>query len=95
MHTHLHPPFELFGPSTALGPGSGVSDRKAGSVTIIEIAGLRLEDLDWNRGVARFIQLKNRRLLHLPLSWSLVKALADYLKNERPRPSPYRHVFRG
>jgi len=60
-----------------------------------EIAGLRLEDLDWNRGVARFIQLKNRRLLHLPLSWSLVKALADYLKNERPRPSPYRHVFRG
>ena len=39
MHTHLHPPFELFGPSTALGPGSGVSDRKAGSVTIIEIAG--------------------------------------------------------
>jgi len=60
-----------------------------------EIAGLRLEDLDWKRGVARFIQLKNRRLLHLPLSWSLVKALADYLKNERPRPSPYRQVFLG
>jgi site-specific recombinase XerD len=60
-----------------------------------EIAGLRLEDLDWKRGVARFIQLKNRHVLHLPLSWSLVKALADYLKNERPRPSPYRHVFLG
>lgn len=60
-----------------------------------EIAGLRLEDLDWKQGVARFIQPKNRHLLHLPLSWPLVKALADYLKNERPRRSPYRHVFLG
>ena len=60
-----------------------------------EIAGLRLEDLDWKQGVARFIQPKNRHLLHLPLSWSLVKALADYLKNERPRASPYRQVFLG
>jgi site-specific recombinase XerD len=60
-----------------------------------EIAGLCLEDLDWKRGVARFIQPKNRRALHLPLSSSLVKALADYLKNERPCPSPYRQVFLG
>ena len=60
-----------------------------------EIAGLQLEDLDWKQGVARFIQPKNRHLLHLPLSWSLVKALADYLQNERPRPSPYRQVFLG
>jgi site-specific recombinase XerD len=58
-----------------------------------EIAGLRLEDLDWKQGVVCFAQLKNRHLLHLPLAWPLVKALADYLKNERPRPSPYRHVF--
>jgi integrase/recombinase XerD len=60
-----------------------------------EIAGLRLEDLDWKQGVARFIQPKNRHLLHLPLSWPLVKALADYLKNERPRAGPYRQVFLG
>ena len=60
-----------------------------------EIAGLRLEDLDWKRGVARFIQPKNRHVLYLPLSSSLVKALADYLKNERPHPSPYRQVFLG
>jgi integrase/recombinase XerD len=58
-----------------------------------EIAGLRFEDLDWKQGVVRFAQLKNRQVLHLPLSWPLVKALTDYLKNERPRPSPYRHVF--
>jgi integrase/recombinase XerD len=58
-----------------------------------EIAALRLEDLDWKQGVVRFAQLKNRRVLHLPLAWPLVKALADYLKHERPRPSPYRQVF--
>ena len=58
-----------------------------------EIAALRLEDLDWKQGVVRFAQLKNRHVLHLPLSWPLVKALADYLKDERPRPSPYRHIF--
>ncbi len=39
MHTHLQPAFELFGPSSTLGSGSGVSDRKAGSVVIIDIAG--------------------------------------------------------
>jgi integrase/recombinase XerD len=58
-----------------------------------EIAGLRLEDLDWQQGVVRFARRKNRHFLHLPLSWPLVKALADYLKNDRPGPSPYRHVF--
>jgi integrase/recombinase XerD len=49
--------------------------------------------LDWKQGVVRFAQHKNRHLLPLPLSWPLVKALADYLKNERPRLSPYRQVF--
>jgi site-specific recombinase XerD len=58
-----------------------------------EIAALRLEDLDWKQGVVRFAPLKNRHVLHLPLAWPLVKALADYLKDERPRPSPYRHIF--
>jgi site-specific recombinase XerD len=47
------------------------------------------------QGVVRLAQLKNRQLLHLPLSWPLVKALADYLQNERPRLSPYRHLFLG
>ena len=58
-----------------------------------EIAALRLDDLNWKQGVVRFPPLKSRHFLHLPLSWPLVKALSDYLKNERPRPSPYRHVF--
>jgi site-specific recombinase XerD len=60
-----------------------------------EIAALHLEDLDWKQSVVRFAQRKNRHLLHLPLSRPLVKALADYLKNERPRPCPYRHLFLG
>jgi integrase/recombinase XerD len=58
-----------------------------------EIAGLRLQDLNWKQGVVRFAQIKNRRPLHLPLSWPLVRALADYLKNERLRSTSYRHVF--
>jgi integrase/recombinase XerD len=58
-----------------------------------EIAGLRLEDLDWRKGVVRFTQLKNRHVLHLPLSWPLTKALADYLRNERPRSCSYRQIF--
>lgn len=58
-----------------------------------EIAMLRFEDLDWKQGVVRFAQLKNRHLLHLPLSWPLVKALADYLRSERSRANLYRHVF--
>ena len=58
-----------------------------------EIAALRLEDLDWKQRVVCFAQIKNRHILHLPLSWPLVKALADYLKNERPRHCPYRQVF--
>jgi site-specific recombinase XerD len=58
-----------------------------------EIAALHLEDLDWKQGGVRFAPLKNRPILPLPLSVPLVKALADYLKNERPHPSPDRHVF--
>ncbi len=36
-----------------------------------------------------------RHVVHLPLSWPLVKALADYLENERPADSSYRNVFLG
>lgn len=58
-----------------------------------EIAGLRLDDLDWKRQRVRFHQTKNQNLLHLPLSRPLMEALTDYLKNERPQNSLYRGVF--
>lgn len=57
------------------------------------IAALRLEDLDWKQAVARFPPVKGKNFLRLPLSRPLLKALADYLKNERAAHSPYRNVF--
>lgn len=58
-----------------------------------EIAGLRLDNVDWKHQRIRFRQTKNLNLLHLPLSRPLLEALADYLKNERPQNSLYREVF--
>jgi site-specific recombinase XerD len=58
-----------------------------------EIAGLCLDDVDWERQRVRFRQMKTENLLHLPLSRPLVEALADYLQNERPQNSMYREVF--
>jgi site-specific recombinase XerD len=58
-----------------------------------EIAALHLEDLDWKQAGVRFPPVKGKNVLRLPLSRPLVKALADYLENERPAHSPYRNVF--
>lgn len=58
-----------------------------------EIAGLRLEDLDWKQGVVRFQQVKSRKELWMPLSRLLVEALASYLENERPQSPAQRTVF--
>ena len=58
-----------------------------------EMATLRLQDLAWKQQSVRFQQAKNSQLLRLPLSRPLIEALTDYLKNERPDPSPYREVF--
>jgi integrase/recombinase XerD len=58
-----------------------------------EIAGLRLQDLDWTRAVVTFPAVKSKDVLRLPLSRALIEALADYLKSERPAASPYRNVF--
>jgi integrase/recombinase XerD len=58
-----------------------------------EIAALCLEHFDWARGVVSFPPIKNKQVLPLPLSRTLIEALADYLKNERPAGSSYRNVF--
>ncbi|MBI3658700.1 MAG: tyrosine-type recombinase/integrase [Acidobacteria bacterium] len=60
-----------------------------------EIAALCLEDLDWAQAVVTFPPVKGNNDLPLPLSRPLIEALADYLKNERPSPSPHRNVFLG
>lgn len=57
-----------------------------------EIANLRLEDLDWTQQTVRFRQEKTANILYLPLSPSLIRALAAYLQKERPA-TAYRQVF--
>lgn len=62
-------------------------------VRVSEIAALSLDHFDWAQAVVCFPAIKNQDVLPLPLSRSLIEALADYLKNERPAASPYRNVF--
>lgn len=58
-----------------------------------EIAALCLEHIDWIQTVVCFPPVKGKNDLPLPLSRPLIEALVDYLKNERPTHSQYRHVF--
>lgn len=49
-----------------------------------EVAGLRLEDIDWRGGTIRIQARKNRRGAVLPLPREAGKAIADYLRVHRP-----------
>jgi integrase/recombinase XerD len=49
-----------------------------------EILGLRLEDLDWNAGVLKACRPKTKVPIQLPLLPPVAKALAAYLRWERP-----------
>lgn len=57
-----------------------------------EVAGLRLDDIDWRGGSFRVRQHKTRRELHLPLVQPVADALVSYLRNGRPKDAD-RHVF--
>ncbi len=50
-----------------------------------EVALLRLEDIDWGTGTLRLTQGKSRRTDVLPLPAETGRAIADYLRTERPR----------
>ena len=58
-----------------------------------EVAGLRLEHLDWDRDLLRVRRNKRRGTQDYPLLASLSDALIDYLKRVRHRPSIHREVF--
>jgi integrase/recombinase XerD len=49
-----------------------------------EVARLRLDDLDWRAGTLRVAQGKSRRADVLPLPAETGRAIADYLRAERP-----------
>ena len=57
-----------------------------------EAAHLALEDLDWRQATLRLTQTKGRQDRLLPLSPTVGKALAHYLRFARPA-TPHRQVF--
>lgn len=59
-----------------------------------EVARLRLEDLDWERGLLHVTRVKRRGPQTYPLLPSLRKALICYLQTVR-RPSAHREIFLG
>lgn len=57
-----------------------------------EIASLRLDDIDWRAGTVQIQARKNRRGAVLPLPERAGRAIAEYLRRERPRTAE-RRVF--
>lgn len=57
-----------------------------------DIAGLKLDDIDWRAGVIHVRQQKTRSPLELPLTRPVAEALLAYLRKGRPH-SPQRCVF--
>lgn len=59
----------------------------------VDIAGLRLGDIDWRHAQISVLQHKTARLLRLPLLAQVGQAIADYLLNGRPAGTGDDHVF--
>ena len=57
-----------------------------------EVARLRLDDLDWRRGILRIVTTKSRRDDELPLPEAIGAAIAAYLRRGRPQTTA-REVF--
>jgi site-specific recombinase XerD len=57
-----------------------------------EVARLRLDDLDWRRGILRIVATKSRRDDELPLTKAIGAAIAAYLQHGRPQTTA-REVF--
>ncbi len=57
-----------------------------------DIRALRLDNIDWRTRQIRFAQSKTDHPVTLPLPDEVMLALADYLRNERPK-SDDKHVF--
>ena len=57
-----------------------------------EVARLKLDDVNWHRGVLILAQTKGRRERQLPLPEEVGKALVQYLRRGRPV-TAHRHLF--
>ena len=58
-----------------------------------DIAGLRLQDIDWRQGQITLIQRKTATVLTLPLLADVGTAIAEYLLHDRPAGVGDDHVF--
>lgn len=57
-----------------------------------DVSGLKLENIDWDKGIVRVIQSKTGLLIEHQMTEAVGNTLADYLLNERPA-SGDPHVF--
>ena len=58
-----------------------------------EVLALRLDDLDWQAGILRARRPKTNVPIELPLLPAVAKALAAYLRKERPPATSIKHLF--
>jgi site-specific recombinase XerD len=58
-----------------------------------DVAGLKLDDIDWRAGEIRFVQRKTKYPLVLPLVDEVGEALVAYLRQGRPKTANYRQIF--
>jgi len=58
-----------------------------------EVLALRLDDLDWQAGILRARRPKTNVPIELPLLPAIAKALAAYLRKERPPATSIKHLF--
>jgi integrase len=58
-----------------------------------EVLQLQLSDVDWHARRLRVFRSKTRTALWLPLLPEIARALADYIRYARPRPTSARQIF--
>jgi integrase/recombinase XerD len=58
-----------------------------------EVLGLQLDDVDWKLKILRARRSKTGAVIELPLLPSVARALAAYLRQERPRQAECRRIF--
>jgi len=58
-----------------------------------EVLQLSLEGVDWKNKVLRVRRPKTGRVIELPLLPPIARALATYIRDERPSPTPLRRIF--
>jgi len=86
--------WSVFDRSTAIGKRDYAMARCLADLALRchEVAGLRLDAIDWRAGVLRLEQTKSHRVELLPLPQATAQALIDYLRQGRPTTSS-RMVF--